>query len=519
MTTERKRWWRIAALAVVGGGVVTGGWYRFVRATPTEPADGEQTWRAAEAPAAPPPQVERAPEAAPPTGPAAPAGGIVSPPAPLNGGPATAVIPIVPVSGPPVAPPAVTPAAAMPAIPVPPVEPATGPRQPDAGLVPADKGAVPAIPPADFPAIPAPPKPQESKPATPSGDALPKPPAAAIPAEPPTSAPTVPPLLPGLPFPGTTAEPPKAMPTPPAVPAVPQPSEVTPSLPPVKPADPVSPMPPAKSDSGLNAPKPGNTLNLTVPALPPITLPGGGSGRETPGTTVDRAEPTLGASDKFVFPVPAVPNPLDSQLRDDAMHKLTATAAFAVLSGALLGAEQATAFPIIPPPSNIPMPGALVKADDKTDIAQLKKDLGEANKKIAALQEQVDTLTELLKGKKDDKGITLPSDPGAVAEIKQLKDKIATLQTELNSLKSQTSSLKPSVGTPETKPTGTVKIINEYPVEISIVVNDKSYRVAPSKVLDVEVPAGDFTYQLLTAGAQATKSVIQKGETVRLRIK
>jgi hypothetical protein len=276
----------------------------------------------------------------------------------------------------------------------------------------------------------------------------------------------------------------------------------------------------------LNVPKTGNTLNPTVPALPPITPPTtGGSGRATPGTPVDRVkppEPSFGSSDKYVFPVPAAPKPLDSHPRDDAMHKLTATAAFAVLSGALLGAEKATALPPITPPSGITVPGALVKADDKTDAAQLKKDLEDANRKIAdankkieELQKQVATLTELLKGKKDSTGAILPSDPGAVEEVKRLKDRIAKLE---NDVKTQTS-LKPSVGTPETKPTGTVKIINEYPVEISIVVNDKSYRVAPSKVLDVEVPAGEFTYQLLTAGAQATKSPIHKGETVRLRIK
>jgi predicted transcriptional regulator len=528
--TDRKRWWRMAALAVVGGGMVTGGWYRLVRATPAEAnAEAAQVWTAAAPapqPATPPAitEVERSPEAAPPAAPVTPAGGVL--PAPeLNGGTVAPVIPIVPVSGPPVAAPAM-PALAVPAIP--PVEPVSTPRQPDAELVPADKGALPAVPaisPAGLPALPVPPKPQASKPATPAAEALPKP------SELPLGAPPMP-ALPSLPaLPGGTAEPPKATPSippmpsvpmPPVSPTLPQPAEVAPSAPPVKPADPVQPASPVKPDSGLNVPKPGNTLNPTVPALPPITPPTtGGAGRETPGTPVDRAkplEPGLGSSDKFVFPVPAVPNPLDSHPRDDTMHKLTATAAFAVLSGALLGAEKAAALPPVTPPPGITAPGALVKADDKTDVAQLKDDLKKANEKIKTLEEQVAKLTELIKGKKDPQtGTILPSDPGAVAEIKQLKDTISKLEGEIKSLRS--TSLKPSVGTPETKPTGTVKIINEYPVEISIVVNDKSYHVAPSKVLDVEVPAGEFTYQLLTAGAPATKSPIKKGETVRLRIK
>ena len=37
--------------------------------------------------------------------------------------------------------------------------------------------------------------------------------------------------------------------------------------------------------------------------------------------------------------------------------------------------------------------------------------------------------------------------------------------------------------------------------------------------LDVEVPAGDFTYHLLQSGAAPTKSAIKDKETVTLRIK
>lgn len=225
----------------------------------------------------------------------------------------------------------------------------------------------------------------------------------------------------------------------------------------------------------------------------------------------------LEPSDKFVFPVPSVPNSLDSQ-RDDTMRTLTTTAAFAVLSGALLAAEKANAsFPTVPSSPIVPTPGMLVKADDK-EVTQLKKDLDDANKKIAdankkieELEKSVVKLSELLNGRKE------PFEAGAVATLKDLNAKLDAIQKELSVLKTQTA-LKPAV-TPEIPAKGIVKIINEYPVEISIVVNDKSYRIAPSRVLDIEVPSGYFTYQLLTAGATETKSLIQKDETVKLRIK
>ncbi len=197
------------------------------------------------------------------------------------------------------------------------------------------------------------------------------------------------------------------------------------------------------------------------------------------------------------------------------MGNLTTHAALAILGGALMALEQAHAAPPLPPASSLPTPGLLVKAD--SEVEKLKSDLAEANKRIKSLEEQVAKLTEMLTGKKDDRGFRVESDPGAVEEIKRLKDKITKLEDELRTLRTQTA-LRPGTP-PDIKPMGTVKIINDYPIEVSIVINDKSYRVAPNKVLDVEVPAGEFTYQLLQSGAPATKSIIRDKETVRLRIK
>lgn len=534
MTTERKRWWRIAALAVVGGMAITGG-YRLVRATPAEETrEAEQTWTSADTTQGPPielpmvAEVERAPDAAPSLSPVTPVNTTLPIPIPDNSNVAVPAVPVAPVSALPIPVP-VLPVSAptMPPIPsVPPIETVAAPRLPDAGVTPAGKTAIPTVP--NIPAIPV-----VDLPVVP----LPQPPVTAIPLAPPMpttpSAPGgVPLTLPPLPsLPGTT-EPPKALPlnlptpvTPsgaPVIPVVPQPSGTTPVVPPVKLPEATQPMLPAKLDSGLNPPNPGNTLNPTVPPLLPITpMP---PDRATHGTVVDRPkppEPFLNATEKFVFRVPVVPTSTDPH-RDDSMFKLTTTAAFAVLSGALLSAEKANAFPTIPPVASvIPMPGGMVK-DDKQDIKKLQEDLEAANKKIKEtndkiedLGKQITTLREQLNGKKDSKD---PYDAGAIAKIADLTGRITALEEELKLLKKTQTSLKPAV-TPEVKQTGIVKIINEYPVEISIVVNNTSHRVAPNKMLDVEVPAGDFSYQLLTAGAPLTNSKIGKGETVRLRIK
>ena len=562
MTTGNKRWWRAVAVAAVTGGVI-GGWFGFARpqAVKADKSEDETTWTRA-ATTTPSPavtEVARTPDAAP-SGAITLVGGMLPIPAPGASGP---VVPAIP------APPVLVPAAplAVPPPGLPAIEPVAGPRVSDSAFLATDKTplpVVPALPPAELPPLPAPPKTPDVKPVTPAPDMAPRAPVAPVAAVPPMPAAPMLPALPPLPAaPMTTAEPPKAvplapptpvappvdvapkLPVPPAgmavppvapaappAPVLPQPVEIAPSLPPAKPADPVQPMLPAKPDSDLKPTDPPITLNPSAPQVAPaVPIVPGVTARETPGTVVDRPkppEPNFGTSDKFVFPLPVkppAPNPLVPHQRDDTMFKLTTTAALAVLGGAMLAGDKAAALPAVPPSQVIPVPGPglglLVKADDKTDIENLKKDLKDANKKIEELEKDVKKLTELLGGKREAGVLVDPNAPGAVAEVKKLKDDIFKLQQELDTLKKTQTALKPLVVAPEVKPKGIVKIINEYPVEITMMINDKAptYRVAPGATLEVEVPAGEFTYQLLQSGAPATRSVIKDKEVVKLRIK
>lgn len=198
------------------------------------------------------------------------------------------------------------------------------------------------------------------------------------------------------------------------------------------------------------------------------------------------------------------------------MTHTTAAAAAAVLSGILLGQAEQSAR-ATPPLAAVPLPAAIT-TQDKTELAEVKKQLEESNKSLTAIQNQLKQLNELLNGRRDEKGFRLESDPGLVEELKRLKDRLAIVEEDLKKMKSQTT-LRPTTPADPRAGKGTVRVVNEYPVQISIVINGTSHRVAPSKSLDVEVPAGEFTYQLLEAGSGSTKSVIKEKETVTLRIK
>jgi hypothetical protein len=158
-------------------------------------------------------------------------------------------------------------------------------------------------------------------------------------------------------------------------------------------------------------------------------------------------------------------------------------------------------------------------AQDKNDPVQLRKDLDAATRKLDDADKEIRRLSALLDGKRSENGFRLESDPGAVEEIRRLKERVKTLEAQLDTMQKSTSLRPPGVGIVTGK--GTVRVVNEYPVVVSIVVNDKSYRVDPGTTLNVEVPAGEFTYQLLASGigATPTRSAIKDKEVVTLRVK
>src|SRR5262245_49872494 len=135
----RKRWWRAAAIALVGGGAVTGVWLGFTRSATAEvPAKividtqvSDATWTRSAAPQQPPPQVKQDAAVIPASGVAAPPSAPTVSPASVLG-PALPSVPAVPPITPSPLPavPAVTAGPSAPAIPAPAATPPTAPAVP-----------------------------------------------------------------------------------------------------------------------------------------------------------------------------------------------------------------------------------------------------------------------------------------------------------------------------------------------------------------------------------------------------
>jgi hypothetical protein len=227
------------------------------------------------------------------------------------------------------------------------------------------------------------------------------------------------------------------------------------------------------------------------------------------------------------MPVPMTPaapppapmsNPVATTPGADPMTFKSAAAA-AVLGGALVMPQTK---------ADAPATGGAAEAQTNKDVAKT------TDEKLADIHKDLRRLTELLDGRKDETGARLPSDPGLLQQVRDLKDKVAALERQMNDLKS--TSLRPPAGTvpgvpnpmpggvtpaPAPAAQGTVRVVNEYPVEITMVVNGRSHRVAPNATVDVPVAVGDFSYQLLSGSTALapTRSTIRASEVVTLRIK
>jgi len=142
----------------------------------------------------------------------------------------------------------------------------------------------------------------------------------------------------------------------------------------------------------------------------------------------------------------------------------------------------------------------------KDDVDALRKDVATLNV----------FLRETLEGKVE-RGFT---HEGLVKRLQKLDDSIDSLSKKMATLaEPRTAGSSPLGRDALTRTTGTVHIVNDYAIEISIVVNGMAHRLEPNAKKDVAVVGGSFKYQLLTNGGIETERSIKDNETITLTIR
>ncbi len=155
-------------------------------------------------------------------------------------------------------------------------------------------------------------------------------------------------------------------------------------------------------------------------------------------------------------------------------------------------------FPILALVASAAMATAVEAAEPP---AELKDSIDNLNKAIRALNEVRRDFNDLRDAQKKDI-------EGVKGQIETLELRVKLLQNEIETLRKEKASgtvaLKPDVTgsnpgfspVPNVRTTGRLRIVNEFPEEMSVVVNGKSYRVLPGEERTIIVPAGSFEYQI-----------------------
>ena len=174
-------------------------------------------------------------------------------------------------------------------------------------------------------------------------------------------------------------------------------------------------------------------------------------------------------------------------------------------------------------------PASPVAAQDKDDkksppdLATIKTQLDQIQKDVKSLQEFRKNTDDAVYGKENS---TALADMGLIRRLSEIESQINRINETLKQInaklgdagKSTTSAFGPmlpgaAVGR------GWVRIINDYPTEMSMIVNGRSHRVPAGQTVTVDVPPGSFTYELLHAGSNPTTTTVKEGETMTLRIR
>jgi gas vesicle protein len=149
---------------------------------------------------------------------------------------------------------------------------------------------------------------------------------------------------------------------------------------------------------------------------------------------------------------------------------------------------------------------------------QTADDIKKINDKLDKLTKELQDLRDGLKSEAiREKVATVDS------KIDQLDQDIQTLKKDLRDVKRKvdggtTTALRPEYDSATPRGMARVRLINDHPEMMSVVVNGRAYRLSPGEERLVAVTPGEFTYQVLNIQRDARTRTIDANETKTIRI-
>jgi cell division protein FtsB len=143
--------------------------------------------------------------------------------------------------------------------------------------------------------------------------------------------------------------------------------------------------------------------------------------------------------------------------------------------------------------------------------AELARQIADLQDSMKSLTRTVDTLSRQVDQK--------DAIDRLARQLDEMSRKMETLQRDVADMKSTRSSTSLRVDpSAVTLKSGRVRFVNDYPDDVTVVLNDRTYRMLPGTDLTLTVPAGAFRYQVLQLQSSIQNRTLADNETKEIRI-
>jgi len=142
---------------------------------------------------------------------------------------------------------------------------------------------------------------------------------------------------------------------------------------------------------------------------------------------------------------------------------------------------------------------------------------------IDQLKKQGDDLQRQVSNLPDEQRIDYQIRKTLAKELTDTKDEMSALRQPLDLLQRDVASLKsrnsPLVAFSSPATPVRIKLINTFPSQMTVIVNERSYRLAPGATEVLEnIPAGQFTYQVLGVQPDMLVRSLSPNETFTITV-
>lgn len=116
----------------------------------------------------------------------------------------------------------------------------------------------------------------------------------------------------------------------------------------------------------------------------------------------------------------------------------------------------------------------------------------------------IDSLKSDVGGLKKEIELMRQANAGAFTDldrrIRQLEENMKGLETRLNQAQTRRANFPPANGSAAPAATGRLRLVNSFPSNATVFLNDVAYRLEPGRIAEVTLPAGPYNFWVAVDG-------------------